>query len=669
MASTFSVALKGFRSVTFTLVIFVLGIIAGSMLVIYPNYSIPALGENRISEEMLMSILQKSRIAEANRADPSSTDGEREAALEGDYPERHRRPDKDKPKADIYSGKQPHREDIEQTKQEVQAVEEGEEADKVGREDEVREVEEAKAVEELETVEEVKEEDEGKNVEDVEGMEGVEDVKEERGLEEEEDGIDRTGKKKKSEVDDEAEERERVESLESSKPTSPKQQPTTVADTPHNDRDEGDATDDDDDDDYRDDDSDHKEDEETDSRAAEINSEFPDKNKNEKNYEERKGRTHEDEAASKQERGEVDSDEDSREGLRQEEISTQHLLQIFEMKLKNITGRGRDLGDTCFDKRTLSNSCDNGQCLQTKRPAAPKDRLKQLINRPGLILSDSQHALLREMAAQVTKKYDVILMTAASSNHFLESQALLQNIHQFVFPHLKNFALLFYDIGLTGRERRDMEKYCRCQVLSFPFHELPEYVQNLKCYAWKPVMIKAHIHQANVVLWLDASIRFNGDSDQLHLLIQRVKERGVQIGGSSADTAFRTFRSMFHYFGDEPCMYLGMGQAQATIGGYNNEPFVHRAILEPWVACALNQDCMCPANNLSAGCRDSKKMAENFMLHGGPIIYGMCHRFDQSAITLILHKLYQIHYRWVMMRVHEYGSIERDDEVNYFKTL
>ena len=351
------------------------------------------------------------------------------------------------------------------------------------------------------------------------------------------------------------------------------------------------------------------------------------------------------------------------------EITEKDLFQIFEDKLSKTYGTTMELGDTCYDKRTIANSCDNEKCQQTKLPAEPKERVRQLIHHPGLKLSAFQHTVLQEMASNVRKSYDVILLTTASSNHFLESQALLQNLHKNVFPVLKNFTLLFYDIGLTPDERSQMEKHCQCQVLSFPFEKLPKHVRNLKCYAWKPLMIKAHIRQANVVLWLDASIRFNGNPYMLKRLVQKVKDRGVQIGLSARDTTFRSFRSLYHYFGDEPCMYLGMGQAKATIGGYHNEPFVDRVILEPWATCGLHKECMCPNNGLSAGCAESKMVAKKYAGNNGPIVYGLCHRFDQSTISLILHKLYQAKYPWVMMNVNEYGSILRDQKVEYFKSL
>ena len=45
-------------------------------------------------------------------------------------------------------------------------------------------------------------------------------------------------------------------------------------------------------------------------------------------------------------------------------------------------------------------------------------------------------------------------LTAASDNHFLESQGLLKDLFQKVFPFLTNntrftFRLVYYDLGLT----------------------------------------------------------------------------------------------------------------------------------------------------------------------------------------------------------------------------
>lgn len=342
------------------------------------------------------------------------------------------------------------------------------------------------------------------------------------------------------------------------------------------------------------------------------------------------------------------------------------LGHVLENKLKTITvKRIKNYKPTCHTKAKIANSCDD-RCLQTELPDNPIQRVKQLITSSQLQMSSEEHKILQEMANKVEGNYDVILLTAASSNHFLESQALLKNIHERVYPYLKNFTLIFYNLGLTAQERNLMAKYCKCQVTDFPFDKFPKFVSTLNCYSWKPVIIKAHLRKANFVFWMDASIRFHSSSKTFFTFLKAAQERGLQIGGSNADSPFRTLRSMYHFFGDEPCAYLGLGQARATLGVYHREYFVDRVILEPWVACALDEDCICPSDRSRQGCRDSKIVSRNYYQGKGGIVYGLCHRFDQSALSLILHKLYQDSYRWVMVQADTLLAIRRGDRTHYF---
>lgn len=342
------------------------------------------------------------------------------------------------------------------------------------------------------------------------------------------------------------------------------------------------------------------------------------------------------------------------------------LSNILEEKLSAVTVRKiKYYKPTCNNKFKLANSCDK-KCLRTQLPDDLSARISQLIRPRELGMNPREHEILRDMAEKVKSSADIILLTAASSNHFLESQALLKNLHENVYPFLKNFTLVFYNLGLTKQERALMVKYCRCQVVDFPFHKFPNFMRKLKCYSWKPVLIKSHLQKSNVVFWMDASIRFRRAPSHLQELIETTRKRGIQIGVSSAESAFRTNRSMYHFFGDEPCAYLNLCQGKATFGLYHREHFVERVILEPWVACALSEDCMCPRNRSACGCEDSKAMDAKYKKGKGPIVYGMCHRFDQSAISLILHKLYQDLYRWVMVSVKSVLNIRRRHIITYF---
>ncbi|XP_055861191.1 uncharacterized protein LOC106074391 [Biomphalaria glabrata] len=348
----------------------------------------------------------------------------------------------------------------------------------------------------------------------------------------------------------------------------------------------------------------------------------------------------------------------------QEEVET--LSETLLSKLKNYRqSKNVVFKPTCQGKRYRSNSCDGSDhCLQTQLPLDPVDRVAQLVTPERLRLTQQHRKALQEMGNSVRARYDVIIVTAASSNHFLETQALLKNIHANVFPYLRNYSLIFYDIGLTTSERSAMQKFCRCTVLDFPFHKFPNFTSQLRCYSWKPVIIKSQLPNANVVVWADASVRFIKGA--ITAFVGSARQHGLQLGGSYSCSSIRTARSMYHYFGDEPCAYFCLGQAKATVGVYHNEYFVDRAILEPWVACALSQDCMCPTDLPNTGCSKAKVIEAQLSNLNQPIMYGVCHRFDQSAISIIIHKLYQNYYKQIFINNHPFCQILRRDTEKYF---
>ena len=234
--------------------------------------------------------------------------------------------------------------------------------------------------------------------------------------------------------------------------------------------------------------------------------------------------------------------------------------------------------------------------------------------------------------------YDVILLPAASSNHFQEAQAMLRNANERLGSHVPNLKLVMYDLGLNTTERRLMEAHCNCTVLDFPFSDFPSHVSDLICYAWKPLMIHAHMSQADLVMWWDASIRVE-DTDRMLELLQRARRVGVQQGYNEArfKTARFTAHEQFYYFGDEPCPYAPYLQLGGNFGIYHNEPFVREAIMAPHAACALVQGCICPRPEWGKSCvKDNENP------------YGYCHRHDQSALTHILVKLYGLAYPEVL---------------------
>ncbi|KAI8771527.1 hypothetical protein BgiBS90_028246 [Biomphalaria glabrata] len=180
-----------------------------------------------------------------------------------------------------------------------------------------------------------------------------------------------------------------------------------------------------------------------------------------------------------------------------------------------------------------------------------------------------------------------------------------------------------------GHHNLQTEKSCRCQVISLPFDKVPSYFKELGFCTWKPVLIMACMMKARKsVVYQDASIYWK---DTIVDFLDRGDKLGLQIWGGVGmhNIPVTTLKGTFDFFGEEPCAYLNYTSLQAGINVFKQTPFVVRTILEPWAKCALEPDCICPGctrNHIN--CFKPKQE-----IH-------MCHRFDQSVLSIITTKLF-----------------------------
>lgn len=140
------------------------------------------------------------------------------------------------------------------------------------------------------------------------------------------------------------------------------------------------------------------------------------------------------------------------------------------------------------------------------------------------------------------------------------------------------------------------------------------------------------IEKSELLIWMDASIRWSNDTQALHELLRRATHRGLQTGINPLGAiSLRTAASTFRFYGDQPCQYDAHGEVTGGFGVFRNEEFVREAILAPWLSCAFHRTCMCVADfgKLLYSCRT-----------GPPRVHAACHRFDQSSLGMIVSKLY-----------------------------
>ncbi|KAL3860998.1 hypothetical protein ACJMK2_007091 [Sinanodonta woodiana] len=184
-----------------------------------------------------------------------------------------------------------------------------------------------------------------------------------------------------------------------------------------------------------------------------------------------------------------------------------------------------------------------------------------------------------------------VIVSGASSNHFAEALVMIKHVKSTLHPVFGPMKMIFFDLGCTSSQRERMI--------------LKEY---------------------GSVMWMDCSIRFVAD---LNFVLTRALQEGIQIQGalSGTTTAMHTDISTFQALGELPCTFRDTGEMYATWMVVHATEFVEEYLMKPWVSCALVPGCMVVNRGVSS-CGNDK-------------YYHQCHRFDQSVLSIILHRLYR----------------------------
>ncbi|XP_046544370.1 uncharacterized protein LOC124254582 [Haliotis rubra] len=201
-----------------------------------------------------------------------------------------------------------------------------------------------------------------------------------------------------------------------------------------------------------------------------------------------------------------------------------------------------------------------------------------------------------------------------------------------------------------------MEKHCRCEVRRFPLEFMPSRLQNLKCYIWKPIIIQANLHKADILVWMDASVRFSNNI--IKPLLDDAERRGMVLASGTNSVGQHTLQVTMDYMKEDVCTLAPLFEHEATFIMFHNKQWVREAVVKPWAVCAVSDKCMCPRDpEYDTYC--------NVHIHK----YKKCHRYDQTAINIILAKLFRDHTSSFLSLCYDYVSLLRGDTYRYFDEL
>ncbi|KAK3087676.1 hypothetical protein FSP39_009036 [Pinctada imbricata] len=245
-----------------------------------------------------------------------------------------------------------------------------------------------------------------------------------------------------------------------------------------------------------------------------------------------------------------------------------------------------------------------------------------------------------------------VIVSGASSNHYEEAVAMCNNLNSTLRKKYTDMKLIIFDLGIGDSDRRDiLKKYCGCEIRKFPFSSFPRHVKNVKGYTWKPLIISLMLKEFSFIMWIDTSIRFDLNKPTYPLFkkaqicqIQQLMEPDWAL----VETCdIKTMEFLKQNITD----FMNTTDVEAGWAVYLRSEFFIERILKPWVSCALTYGCMLTDTySYAVGCNRPKPNVRT---------PGLCHRFEQSVMGIILAKLYKEKLDNVLFGEKIYGDVQR----------
>ena len=217
-----------------------------------------------------------------------------------------------------------------------------------------------------------------------------------------------------------------------------------------------------------------------------------------------------------------------------------------------------------------------------------------------------------------------VFVTAASQNHFDESVDAVASIQR----HMPSRKTLYYDLGLDKASVRKIKTWCGVVYRKIDWSKLPPHVSaTLHTCAWKAVVVMHALTSFDGVLWVDASFRLTAPLTR-KVLQNVVANDGLSLFINTHHSNFAvTAPAMYDYIATDVDRQKGVTQFGGGVILTYRTRGTFRSALYWWYRCSLDERCIAPAAG-GPYCQ--------FALNTRYTSYANCHRYDQSAINILL---------------------------------
>lgn len=284
------------------------------------------------------------------------------------------------------------------------------------------------------------------------------------------------------------------------------------------------------------------------------------------------------------------------------------------------------------------------------------------------------------------------VFVSAFDEKFSQNAFSMINSIRNLFP---DTSIIVYNLGRIGTTNENILKVCNLHVREFNFTHYGLDPTKLREYSWKPIVIAETLREFGAIWYLDSSVRFDkAELENVHALVscqrgreqRRPRVRKVDGSNEPIETGFDREVWEENVKNCEKIPYLLHGFSAHGIfpvvnpGMYTYLPAdleaikktrmydagfvftVHtdrvvKEVLKWYVLCALQQDCFAPPGS-SLYCNFEKGRYTN---------YANCHRFDQSAVNILLANANNNDHRLFSSQIAGFFRIARNEFWPYIK--
>ena len=272
--------------------------------------------------------------------------------------------------------------------------------------------------------------------------------------------------------------------------------------------------------------------------------------------------------------------------------------------------------------------------LSEEKPARKEVKMYRPLKLSEVTGSNSRSVPLISSNISVEDMYQrLVYVSALSDNHFKEA-----DMYRTIINCLPNNKLIIFDLGLNRKHKRELSSIKNVEVRPFPYNRythLP-HVKNLFTYAWKGIAANIVAEEHDIIMYGDSSVRLL--SCDLTAPLKHLLHFPFFSGAPGRRIAIQyTHDGMIKYL-CFPTSRKDMANISSFQGGVwlmwaTDE--MKEKLLKPWLDCSLQEQCISPKGAKRSPCSEDGTQDGHYV---------GCHRYDQSAINLILAREFGLEY-------------------------